>query len=708
MLHSIITTLITLFLLLTLTPIFSQNQDTIEYTADDTLVVTAERDQKFPQISSMATKIRIPLQATAAAISMVSNSINQNQGNSVLGEALNNVSGVNIQTGFGVHDYFVLRGFNTLDNGLMLTDGTIEPQVMIYNLYNIERVEILKGPGAFLYGGNPLSGTINLVRKQPTFNNFFHASGNYGSFKSYRATMDATFTNSAKNLSGRLNSVFQQSDYYRDDKANKVYALNPTFTWKINKNSEFNANVEYLKSEYKSDSGLPLVYNYQTGRLDKLAEVSRTTSFQTPADYSDQDMLRIKLNYTKKITRYLTLQNKFYYTNLGWKSIGTLLNGAYPTMDGSYWINRSLQTLDDRQRVIGNQTEFTIQLLTGKFEHTLLLGFEVSQYADTFKIEIVPQLPALNLNNPVETYQAGLYPAYPYQARNATNMVLAPYFMDIISLSPKILLFLGGRYDRSSFKVKNEGISKSYQNFSPMLGFSYSPLREVTFYANTGQAFAPPSSRAEGALEPEESAQIEFGMKNNLLNGKIRSTFVIYQLKKQNITIPDNNGFMRQVGDQRSRGLEFEVHAQMTAKCASIFAYSYTDAEMTDFAETVTIGMDQMGIPITSTMDRTGNKASFAPQHIVNFWHTRDIGSHFGFGAGVRYVSRQFIAEDNVYAIDGYTTVDATLYYKLNTMRWQLNLKNISNTKYEMRGFGGYAVIPAAPFAVFGGVEVTL
>ncbi len=706
--HPILTALISLFLFLSITPLFSQHPVIIEYTAEDTLVVTADREQKFPKISDMATKVRIPLQATAASISMVSNSVNQNQGNMLLGDALNNVSGINIQTGFSVHDYFVLRGFNTLDNGLMLTDATIEPQVMIYNLYNIERVEILKGPGAFLYGGNPLSGTINLVRKQPTFNNFLNTSGNYGSFNSYRATMDACFTNSSKNLSGRLNGVFQQSDYYRDDKANQIYALNPAFTWKIDKSSELNANIEYLNSEYKSDSGLPLIYNYQTGQLDQLADVSRTKSFQTPTDYSDQDMLRVKLNYTKKMTRYLTFNNKFYYTDLAWKSIGTLLNGAYPAMDGSYWINRSLQTLDDRQRLIGNQTEFTIRLLTGKFEHTLLLGFEVSQYADTFKIEIVPRLPALNLNNPVETYQANLYPAFPYQARKATNLVLAPYFMDIISLSTKTLLFLGGRYDRSAFKVKNEGISKIYHNFSPMLGISYSPLRAVTFYANTGQAFAPPSSRAEGNPEPEKSAQVEAGIKNSWLKGKIRSTLSVYQLEKQNIAIPDKNGFTRQVGNQRARGVEMEVHAQMTAKCASIFAYAYTDAELTDFAEVITVGVDPMGIPVTRTIDRSGNKAGFAPQHIVNFWHTRDIGSHFGFGAGIRYVSSQFIAADNVYAIDGYTTFDATLYYKLNAMRWQLNFKNISDTKYEMRGFGGYAVIPAAPFTVYGGIELTL
>jgi iron complex outermembrane recepter protein len=687
---------------------YAQTERILDYAAEDTIYVIGERNKKFLQTSTMATKARLPLINAPVSISIISQAVNQNQGNLVLGEALNNVSGVNAQTGFGIHDYFVVRGFNTLENGLLLTDGTPEPEVIIYNLYNIDRVEVLKGPGAFLYGGNPLSGTINLVRKQPTFKNFLNATGSYGSFKSYRGAVDGGFVNSKKNLSGRFNGLFQQSDFYRDNKENKTYAFNPSVSWRIDETSELSANVEFLTSEYKPDSGLPLVYNFQTGQLDQLADVDRTTSYQTPADYSDQQMLRFKLNYVRQIDSVSTVTNRFYYTDLDWKTSGTLLNGAYPAMDGSLWVSRTLQLLDDRQKLLGNQTELSSRIWTGHIQHDLMFGFEMNRLIDIFEIDIVPQLPSLSLSNPVETYQQSLYPAYYYQHRDAKSTVVAPYFMDIISLSAKARLFLGGRYDRIALKEKKTLTTKRHNKFSPMVGLSYSLCQDMTIYANAGQAFAPPSSRADGNLGPEQSQQVELGLKNVWLNGKIRSAISLYQLEKENIAIPDKNGFAQQVGSQMSKGVEFEVQAQMAMQCASIFSYAFTNAEMTEFAESVTVGQDEMGYPIMAIVDRSGNESAFAPQHIINFWHTRDFGKHFGFGAGVRYVSSQFIAEDNVYAIDGFTTVNATVYCKLGGQRWFLNFKNISDTKYEMRGFGGYSVIPAAPFTVYGGVDIAL
>ncbi|MCB0295841.1 MAG: TonB-dependent receptor plug domain-containing protein, partial [Calditrichaeota bacterium] len=159
---------------------FAQDYD--EYTLEDSVTVTAQKDGKVATYNTIAFKLPIPLRSTPASVSVVPQALLANQGGIVLGDALRNVSGVNCQTGNGVFDYFMIRGFNSLDNGLVMTDGTAEPEVMFYNMYNLERVEVLKGPSAFLYGGNPLSGTVNLVRKTPVFDNFLHLGGSYGQF----------------------------------------------------------------------------------------------------------------------------------------------------------------------------------------------------------------------------------------------------------------------------------------------------------------------------------------------------------------------------------------------------------------------------------------------------------------------------------------------------------------------------------------------
>ncbi|MFQ5630374.1 MAG: TonB-dependent receptor plug domain-containing protein, partial [bacterium] len=151
---------------------FSQNEVWRYYEVKDTLIVEAEKVTQIPSYSTMVSKIPIALQHTPASVGVVLKSQFDSQHAPILSDALKNISGVNIQSNFGVHDYFMIRGFNSLGNGLILTDGTIETESTFYNLYNIERIEVLKGPGAFLYGGNPLSGTVNLWRKQPIYRNF--------------------------------------------------------------------------------------------------------------------------------------------------------------------------------------------------------------------------------------------------------------------------------------------------------------------------------------------------------------------------------------------------------------------------------------------------------------------------------------------------------------------------------------------------------
>ncbi len=120
-----------------------------------------------PTFESTFAKIPTPLQSTPASVSVVPRFVIESQDANILGEALQNVSGVNVGTGFGVFDFFVIRGFDSLDTSLVMTDGAFEPESTFYNLYNIDRVEVLKGPIAFLYGGNPLSGTVTWSVKSP-------------------------------------------------------------------------------------------------------------------------------------------------------------------------------------------------------------------------------------------------------------------------------------------------------------------------------------------------------------------------------------------------------------------------------------------------------------------------------------------------------------------------------------------------------------
>ena len=680
---------------LSLTAAFAQEEPQRDYFAKDTVVVVADRYTKIPTSNTTATKMSVPLRLTPASVGVVTSALFESQDAIVLGDAMRNVSGVNAQTGFGVFDYFIVRGFESLSNSLVLTDGAAEPEVTFYNLYNVDRVEVLKGPGAFLYGGNPLSGTVNLVRKQPLFSKFFHASGSFGEFTSYRGTVDLGLASKPSGVAFRLNGLWQDSESYRDDKNNSNVSVNPAFTWRPNDRLTLDLNFEYVDSKYKSDAGLPLYNN-------EIVDVPRTRSYQSPFDSSDQNIYRGRVDFNFKASRLVTLRNKLYYTDLDWLSDGTLFNFVLPNAQGSLDVYRTLTMLDDRQKLFGNQLEALWHFNTGAVNHRLLTGFELSQLADAFTLDVAG-LPPIDAFNPVETAQAP-GPVFQSQTGDATSKVLAPYFVDHISFSEQVHVFIGGRYDVIDYEDKSVDLKRDFNQFSPMAGATFSPTSSFSVYASAGRAFAPPSTLVQGEREAEESTQFELGFKRQYYEGKLNTTLALYQLEKKNIAIPDDNGVTQQAGDQRSRGVELELAAQPTRTWQAFLAYAYNDAELTKFTEFVFDPFQNS----FNFFDRSGNTPAFAPKHLLSFWTNKEYDLGLGFGAGARYIGHQFIAEDNAYEMDSILTFDAMLYYRFGQWRGSVNFKNLTDRKYETRGFGTTSVIPANPFAVYGKLEFTL
>jgi catecholate siderophore receptor len=145
--------------------------------------------------------------------------------------------------------------------------------------------------------------------------------------------------------------------------------------------------------------------------------------------------------------------------------------------------------------------------------------------------------------------------------------------------------------------------------------------------------------------------------------------------------------------------VELEVAAEPVAGLRTFVSYAYNDSELTEFAEQVFTGFGFV------TIDRSGNTPAFAPRHIANLWVSRQFHSGLGLGGGARYVSGQFIAEDNVFSIDGYVTYDAAVTWTKGPWGLSLNLKNLADRDYETRGFGSTSVLPAAGFAAYGGIQ---
>jgi outer membrane receptor protein involved in Fe transport len=282
---------------------------------------------------------------------------------------------------------------------------------------------------------------------------------------------------------------------------------------------------------------------------------------------------------------------------------------------------------------------------------------------------------------------------------DARTVVVAPYVLDDVTFAERWHLFLGARFDSLDFEDDAVGLSKSDSQLSPFVGALFAPTETLSVYANYGESFSPPSTLVAGEdREPEEARQIEVGVKHQLAGGKLRTTLAFYRLEKEKIAIVDATGVTAQLGDQESRGIELEISGSPRRSLNWTFSYAYTDAELTRFTE-----VDPFFLVI---VDRSGNAPAYTPEHLANLWISRRFDSGFGLSGGARYVSEQFIDEDNAFSIDAYVTLDALVSYERPRWGARVHLRNLTDEEYEGRGFGSASVLPADGFNVMGGVHV--
>lgn len=662
---------------------------------EETVDVEAELPA-VPPSSTAAMRVPVPVEDVPVSVSVVPKSLLRDQAAFVLADALRNASGVNAASGFGVFDVFTVRGFDSLAAGLVLTDGVPEPEATYYPTYNVRQVEVLKGPAGFLYGGNPLAGAVQIVRKQAQPGRFGDLSLTYGRFGTYEAAFDGNAARSDGRLALRLNAAWQGTDGYRAIGEGSIAAVNPTLLFRPDEKTRLAASLEYVRSEWPPEGGLPFV----GASGSTLAPVARTTSYQSPFDDSVQDVTRLRLELERKVGRW-TLRDRLYYTELDWLSTGTLLGGAFPLQDGRTYVFRSLVGLDDTQKLLGNQLEAATTFATGRVSHDLLVGLEVSRLTDTF-VQDVAQLAPIDMLNPVELPIPPVpVPAFGL-AGDGRALVLAPYVVDRMRFSPRVTGFLGARLDRLDYEDPSTRTDRKDTQLSPLLGLVYQPTSRLTLHASGGLAFAPPSTQVRGARDPETSRQAEAGVKLEFLGGKGFLGATAFVLQREDIAIPDSSGLLKQAGDQRSRGIEIDLSAEPSQGFVTYASYAYTDAELTSFAETV---FTRTGFLV---LDRSGNTPPFAPRHMLNVWVSKKLSRGFGVSAGLRALSDQYVGENNVYFIDGYATLDAALSYERGRARFAVNARNLTGTAYETRGFAGTSATPARPFEVLGRIDIRL
>ncbi|MDF5708869.1 MAG: TonB-dependent siderophore receptor [Nostoc sp. S4] len=666
------------------------------------LVVTGEQDGYRVPNASTATKTDTLIRDIPASIQVIPRQVLEDQRVNQVREAVTNVSGVTPATegsqstdGGG----FIFRGFQT-DEGNLFINGFkrrnyLERQLEVAN---IEQIEILKGPASVLYGQGEPGGIINITTKQPLSTPFYNVEATIGNFDFYRPTLDISGPlNSDKTISYRLNAAYQNSGSFVDFVNTENVFVAPVIKFDIGKNTTLTLEGEYLNNSQVEYLGLPAI---GTVLPSEFGRVSRSRNVDDPDLKLDRDFVAIGYRLQHKFSENWSIRNgfraQFENFNENFSYINELQADNRTVVLGARFDERSNNSYSLQTDVLG-------KVQTGSIKHDLLFGTELVQINEYENIFNASADSTIDLFNPNYTRLSFQRSAQLDNNDTVQQNFIGVYAQDLISISDNLKILLGGRFDFASGsyedRLANTSVDQEDTAFSPRVGIVYKPIPLVSLYASYSQSFVPsrPFQRNEdnSPFKPTTGEAFEVGVKTEFLDGRLAATVAAYQITKQNIVVADPNrpDFSIQVGEQRSRGIEFDVAGEILPGWKIIGSYTYIDPEITE----------------DTNADLKGNVPSNVPRNSASLWTTYEFQTGdwkgFGFGGGVTFVGDRQGDLENTFTLPSYARVDAALYYRRDNWRVGLNIKNLFDTYYFESASGTLSVYPAAPLTVLGTVS---
>lgn len=667
----------------------------------ETVNVVGSKDQPSYNVkrTSTVTKTDTPLLDTPQSVTVLDEKFLKDTAVNSIGDAVRYVPGVGTAQGEGNRDTVVFRGNSS--TGDYFVDGLRDDVQYYRDFYNIERVEVLKGPSGMIFGRGGPGGVLNRATKQAVIGqpSFYEISGLIGSWDQYRTTFDINQAfDDARSL--RLTGVYEDSDSYRDGVYNERFGLNPTFGWAIDDKTTVRLGFEYFTDERTADRGIPSFNGkpYDTDESTFFGDPDRSPTdvevfaFTASVDHEFHDKLKLR-----NTTRYATY-DKFYQN--------VFANGA---VTGGGTVAIAAYNQDTQRDNFINQTDVVFEFTTGSVEHTLLTGMELSrQETDNFR--------ETGYNDPVANTGLGSVPAanpryngplfFRQSATDADNNGvaegLALYVQDQIQLLPQLQLIAGLRADFLNMDFHNNrtdsDIETSDDLYSPRVGLVYKPINELALYASYAKTYVPRAGEQlaslalnNASLEPEEFENFEVGAKWDATD-RLSFTFAAYQLDRSNqaITDPGNPTQLILVDGQQVKGIELGASGQITDQWSIAVGYAYQEGETESDN-----GAISDGTPIQQL-----------PKHSLSVWNRYDFNEHWGVGIGAIYRDEIFAAADNAVTLPSFVRFDAALFYRHDEhLSAQLNVENIFDREYYATAHNNNNITPGSPIAVRLGVN---
>lgn len=653
-----------------------------------------------PLTTQTAAKIEAPLRDIPQTINVVPEELIKDQGARSMQDVLKNVPGVSFHIGDGQRDQFVIRGFDAI--GDLFVDGVRDDALYYRDLSNIERVEVVKGPAAVLYGRGSSGGIINRITKKPGIS-VRDVELTAGSYDQKRATFDFGDT-LGEAAAFRITGAVEDSGSFRDEGFLEREHIAPSLALQLSPDTKLLLQVEKLRDRRLTDMGIP-AFQGKPAKVD--IDTFYGTSDAKDEDYSQSDVLsgRLKLEHT--INNSLKIQNTFssYHYELDRKNtFGQTVNEATRRVN---LFHGETQREDDGWF---NQLELVQDLTLGHTQHQLLYGTEVGRQHKDLQVTNWSLRPSVPLFNPGQPDISAFGVPVLAQDNLTTLKVTSAYVQDLVTLSDHWKALVGVRYDEFKQKVDDKRGSdreRTDREWSPRAGVVFQPNNWQSYYVSYSRSFQPSGevlafSTTQSELAPEETTNIEVGNKLDFLNGRLSLTTSLFHLERENIknSFPGSSEILP-VGTQRTRGIELTVAGEIAPRWNIYAGYAHLDARITEsIASQNTNTAPSVRVPLQ------GNRAALTPQNSANVWLMHDLGSGFSVGGGVNYVGDRYASPDNTVTLDSYLTVDAAAIYRSKKYDVALNLKNITDKEYFISGHGASNNLnaPGAPRTA----EVTL
>lgn len=639
-----------------------------------------------------ATKTLTPLRDIPQSITVVTREQIRDQQMLSLGDVIRYVPGVTAHQGENNRDQIIIRG-NSSSADFFLNG--VRDDVQYYrDLYNLDRVEFLRGPNAMIFGRGGGGGVLNRVTKEAGFSPLREITITGGSFGNKRIAMDfdQPFGN---RVAFRLNGVYENSDSFRDFVGLERYGINPTLTIMAGKQTRVALSYENFHDHRKADRGI-------TSFQGRPADVEIDTFYGNP----DLSKVRALVNIGTAVIEHqngsLTVRNRTQFGGYD-RFYQNFVPGAVTANKAQVAIT-SYNNATERLNIF-NQTDLTYGVFTGRIRHTLLGGVEVGrQLTDNFRNTGFFNNTATSVFAPYANPIISAPVTYRQSATDANNHlrtnVGAVYAQDQIELSRYFQVVTGVRFDHFDLQYHNnrDGLNlRRIDNLvSPRAGVIFKPVTALSIYGNYSVSYLPSSGDQFSSLttitqqvKPEKFNNYEAGVKWDV-RPALSFTTAAYRLDRTNTRATDPNEPTRiiQTGSQRTDGFEVGLNGNLTPDWRIAGGYAYQNAYISS----------------ATTAARRGAKVGQVPHHNYSMWNYYQILPKLGAGLGVIHRSKMFATVDNTVILPGYTRADAAVFYSLTErMRLQVNVENLFDKKYFINADSNTNISPGAPRAVRAG-----